>query len=695
VALAGLALLAGFTLWFGIRALSYPYQLLYGEGFMLEFARRLADGEALYKPLAEFPLGTVNYPPLPLLLARLTFPLTGFGYAAGRIWALLATVAVAGILFAWVRRATRQVLPAVAAALAWLGAPYVYHWAPQFRVDMIGLAFSLAGVYVVWRKWGSRAVYAAAPLFVLGLYSKQTFWAAPAAAILALFFFRSRRQGLILAGLTLLLGGVPFVVLNATTSGAFWQSMVEVNVNLFYLDRLLTQVADLVLTYLPLVVLTCVYLFGGKWGSRELGNSGAHAGAERLVVVYVVLALLTAALAGKAGSWENYFLEPLAALCLGGGLGLARLASQRAGRWLAPLLVLVQVVLMWHTPARAARLMRVDAAANEALGAEVAATPGLLMSEDAGLLVQAGKPVPYYDFQLSQLALAGQWDQVWEVENLQQGAFPMVIFEYDTRLDVDAYGRYTRAFVSALDYGYRQAERVGKYTVYRPAPLARERPVRLEGGLALVGHTLPPVEVQPGQTLSLDVVWQATQPPAEDYTSFLHLLDADGQGFAGDDHQPRDGLYPTTRWAEGEMVRMTYTLALPVDLPVGLYTLETGWYDTALDRLPTGQGADRIPLAVVSVLPDPETPQPATALQDASFVGGIHLASYDLVQERPTSLWPTGYRLQDIHIVTLPSGLPPGDYELLVGLWEPETGLRLPLTSGDDATRLETLSLPR
>ncbi len=176
------------------------------------------------------------------------------------------------------------------------------------------------------------------------------------------------------------------------------------------------------------------------------------------------------------------------------------------------------------------------------------------------MLVQAGKPVVYYDFQFSQLALAGRWDQSWEMDNLRRGAFSLVIFEGDARIEVEKYGRYTRAFMSALDYGYRRAERVGKYLVYRPAPLDRDRNVRLTGGVALVGHTLPPVEIDPGGTISLDVVWQATQPMTESYTSFLHLVDAAGQGYAGDDHQAWDGLYPTTRWVEGEMVRISYSL---------------------------------------------------------------------------------------------------------------------------------------
>jgi hypothetical protein len=766
LALAGLAVLAGFTAWLGARALAHPYQLLYGEGLMLEFARRLAAGEPLYKPLAQFPLGTCNYPPLPLALAGLTFPLFGLGYAAGRIWSLLATLAVAAILYLWVRRATNQRLPAAAAALAWLGAPYVYHWAPQFRVDLPGLAFSLAGMYVVWRNRSRRAVYAAAPLFVLGLYCKQSFFAAPAAAVLGLLLSRRPRQAWALTGLTLALGGMPFVALTVATRGAFWTSLVSTNVNLFQLSRLAAQVADLIRTYPVLIVLSATYLAGqGRAVRDQPSDDGegprvgrAHlappdrtvpdspqenACRDRLVAIYLVLAVLTVALAGKAGSWENYFLEPLAVLCLGAGLALGRLRSARVTvRALAPLLVLLQGALMWHTPTEAAGLLRTNAASNQAMQPVVASTPGLVLSEDAGLLVQAGKPVPTYDFQLTQLALAGRWDQGWEIQRLREGAFSMVIFEYDTRLNVEQYGRYTRDFVSALDYGYRLTERVDKYRVYRPAPLDRERPVGLEGGLALVGHTVPPAVAAPGETLAMDIVWQATEPIPRAYTSFLHLLDESGQGFVGDDHEAWNGLYPTTRWAEGEMVRMSYTLTLPADLPRGLYTLHTGWYDDGLVRLRTETGASTVPLAIVQVPgPGQEPGDPPVTQVNAQFASGIHLEGHRLVQEPgtlrlsliwwtdrflatdytvfvhlrngqgqtvaqgdsapgggawPTTLWPPEVRIPDAHAVSLlagasGAGLPAGEYELVIGLYDPATGDRLPLLQGGDALFLGTV----
>jgi len=281
---------------------------------------------------------------------------------------------------------------------------------------------------------------------------------------------------------------------------------------------------------------------------------------------------------------------------------------------------------------------------------------------------------------------------------------------------------------------------VGKYLVYRPAPLDRDRDIRLTGGLALVGYTLPPVQIDPGGAISLDVVWQATRPMTESYTSFLHLVDASGQGYAGDDHQAWDGLYPTTRWVEGEMVRMTYSLTLPANLPPGLYTLRAGWYDPSLTRLRTEAGADSVPLAVVRVAS--AQPQPLAMMPlDASFISGVSLMGYSLdigsadmrvtlgwrlgseqfldidytifVHLRnaagktvaqgdgppadghwPTSLWPPDVTIQDTHTIAIPDGLPPGIYRLVTGLYDRATGNRLPLEGGGDEVVLTEIALP-
>ncbi|HBY93765.1 MAG TPA: hypothetical protein DEP84_07305, partial [Chloroflexi bacterium] len=57
----------------------------------------------------------------------------------------------------------------------------------------------------------------------------------------------------------------------------------------------------------------------------------------------------------------------------------------------------------------------------------------------------------------------------------------------------------------------------------------------------------------------------------------------------------------------------------------------------------------------------------------------------------PTGRWRPGDRVPDTITLTLPSGLPAGEYRLLVGLYDVSTGARLSLPDGTDAFVLATL----
>jgi hypothetical protein len=116
---------------------------------------------------------------------------------------------------------------------------------------------------------------------------------------------------------------------------------------------------------------------------------------------------------------------------------------------------------------------------------------------------------------------------------------------------------------------------------------------------SLLGCRLKPEEVVPGEELELTLYWMATnaQPVAEDYTVFVHLVDASGQIIAQHDGEPVAGRIPTSTWREGDTIIDTHRLEWqtqeytgPVSAKVGLYSLQT------LQRLPAYESeGERLP----------------------------------------------------------------------------------------------------
>ena len=144
----------------------------------------------------------------------------------------------------------------------------------------------------------------------------------------------------------------------------------------------------------------------------------------------------------------------------------------------------------------------------------------------------------------------------------------------------------------------------------RPVPTETTHPIgaRLGGRLTLIGADLPTESIRAGQTLTVTLVWRAEERVETDYTVFLHLFDPQGNLVAQADGPPLNGAYPTGWWTPGEVVRDSHPFLIPVDLPLGRYTLYAGLYDpVTMVRLPAtdAQGTpfpnDAIPLASLEV----------------------------------------------------------------------------------------------
>jgi hypothetical protein len=112
----------------------------------------------------------------------------------------------------------------------------------------------------------------------------------------------------------------------------------------------------------------------------------------------------------------------------------------------------------------------------------------------------------------------------------------------------------------------------------------------------LLVHANAVTSPAPGQTLTLETVWQATQAIDFDYNVFIHITDDAGNLVAQLDGQPLPDR-PMTTWRTGEVLPARYELTIPADAPpslhvrLGLYNWQTG------QRLLQPDGSDAVTLA--------------------------------------------------------------------------------------------------
>ncbi|GAB4442784.1 MAG: hypothetical protein Kow0031_24920 [Anaerolineae bacterium] len=118
-------------------------------------------------------------------------------------------------------------------------------------------------------------------------------------------------------------------------------------------------------------------------------------------------------------------------------------------------------------------------------------------------------------------------------------------------------------------------------SLVRATPFAGSPAIALDaaqGSIALTGATITPPRAAPGADVTVSLYWQPAQPPAHNYSSFVHLLDAAGNRVAQSDHLPGGSYYPSGLWQPGEVLRDAHTLALPQPLAAGPYRLLAGLY---------------------------------------------------------------------------------------------------------------------
>jgi hypothetical protein len=407
---------------------AFPYDLNYGEGYVLNDAVRLAHGESLYVDLQQFPMVRSPYPPVYPLIWSALVPLAGPVFWPGRALSVLATVGIATLVgwHAW--RVSRVSWPAVAAVGLLAASPFVYQWAGYARVDMLALLFAVGGVVAAQWLRGPKAIVVAALLCALAIWTKQTTITAAVAVGLA-FTLRSWRVAAAFFATLGVPSAIALLVLNQTTSGEFARHVLLGNASNPVMPlRSAIYIGTFVFVHLIAVVA------GLWWLRRALGGKPSP------VALYLPISLLAALSAGNGGSSVNYLIEPLLALAL--ALPFAWRALPAKSAVAGPMLAVAQLALLAHWPnafgtsyLAESALGRTPTAEDAAIGARlddlVRNEPGEVIAEPAGFAVRNGRPVYLQPIDLRAEQVHGRWRSEPLVDALATGRFARVVTAFN------------------------------------------------------------------------------------------------------------------------------------------------------------------------------------------------------------------------------------------------------------------------
>jgi hypothetical protein len=243
--------------------------------------------------------------------------------------------------------------------------------------------------------------------------------------------------------------------------------------------------------------------------------------------------------------------------------------------------------------------------------------------------------------------------------------------------------------------------------------------------LRLAGFDLGIGSPAPGQRGTVALHWQPLRRLNSDYTTFVHLVNADGRVIGASDHRPGGVYYPTSLWKPGETLLDTHTLTMDADLGRPPYAVEVGVYTGEGELRRLGQPQR------IGVIGGPRPPDaiPADLAHrlDADFGGQIALRGYDsavqpdglvlrlywqalgaptadytvfvhvldrggkIVAQHdgqplggalPMRAWSPGEIVADAVSIPMAQTLAPGAYRLIAGLYNAATGARLPVAGG-------------
>lgn len=436
--------------------IAFPYQISYPEGFVLNQSHLISKGESMYRAINEYPYLVSNYPPVYPFLCALFVKLFGLSFVYGRLITFLASIFICWIIYIILKKDTAREI-AIISALLFIASSYIYKNNPFFRVDMLGLLFSLIGIYMFQKT--DKLIFVTI-FFIAALYTKQTFISAPIAVVLYLFL-TDKKRALTFVVLMLLCYITIFFLINLYTKGEFYRHNFLYNMNIFIFKQMAKHYIWFLQNHAIMILFSVIFLF-----LPDIQKNYS------IFVIYFISSALVAVSVGKIGANMNYFFETIMVSCILIGLAIKRLMEMIKDEKIYDIFVnsalLVQLVLFLHMPfLTEPAATKTDLKNAQVLSQVIRNTDGKIISEDASLLLMNNKPIIFMPFEFTQLANQKIWNQTRFINDIKNKQFSLIILSFDVHCQIDE-ERLTPEMAEAIMENYYIKQVIGEYFLYYP-----------------------------------------------------------------------------------------------------------------------------------------------------------------------------------------------------------------------------------
>jgi len=403
------------------------------ESVVAAQALMLERSGTLYYDLNHYPYTVAGYMPIFYWLEAGFIWLGAPAFVSGRIVTMSAFLVLLTTCWRLAVLYTENRMIAWIATLLVACSPLMFLWSVVAQVDILAISFATLAFYHFSRYYvrGELALSRAALFSLLGLFTKQTMIAVPAAIVLSLILLGDRKKALLFTVVVAGGGGALVLALNGALHGRLLQNTVQANMNPLSGWKLMAQLqyAGMLSGCLLLIVILSF---------RRLCS-----GRSRALCIYAACtAVLFLVTSGKVGSDTNYQLEMTVALALCAAVGLHRLdflPLYFAGskRWVTLLLLplAIHVVNGYRTlpnllTSRVAGEQFARAQLEE-LRPYVQPAGGLVFSSDYSSMVRLRQRLDVEPLIYGLLVRAGAVDPEPVRQDLIRGAFSTVILTED------------------------------------------------------------------------------------------------------------------------------------------------------------------------------------------------------------------------------------------------------------------------